>query len=325
MDKKNISVSIVIPNYNGRNLLIETIESAKNALKTSQIKDYEIIVSDDASTDDSLKIISKTFLDIKIIQHDTNTGFAGNINRGIKSATKELVLLLNSDVHLSKNYFVSQIDYFENDQTFGVMGLIKDKQTNENQDGAKYPEVHFFNIKSNRNIYKNKTIPTLFLSGANALIRREYLVKAGGFCELFNPYYAEDVELGIRAWRMGWDLYFEPRAICFHDQSSTIKKIPNNRVRMVAKRNKYILHALHLPKWLFCIYTVTISFNAFFLLAFGKKTHFASLVLYYKSIPKIFNERKKLFSFVQPKFTLFQVARKIKKMLTESINTPPVN
>ena len=208
-----LSVSIVIPNYNGQHLLVDTITCAYNALDTSGIIDYEIIVSDDASTDDSFHHVTNAFPEIVYVKNEGNTGFAGNMNRGILRATKELVCFLNSDVHLSSGYFSSQLPLFQDEQTFGVMGAIFDKETNEPQDGAKSPRIGLLKIESNKNIFSStEVLPTLFLSGANALVRRKELLELGGFCELFNPYYSEDVDLGLRAWRNGWSLYFQPMA-----------------------------------------------------------------------------------------------------------------
>jgi GT2 family glycosyltransferase len=244
-----------------------------------------------------------------------NTGFAGNTNRGIFKAQKELIFLLNSDVHLTEGYFISLIPMFANEKTFGVMGAIKDAETLKNQDGAKYPKIILYNIESNKNVMSEKEVlPTFFLSGANALIRSSYLKKIGGFCELFNPYYSEDVELGIRAWRMGWELYFQPQAICFHETSSTIKKIDSQSVQLIAKRNKYILHALHLPKMLRFIYLLNISLNSLFKLLVGKKVHFLALVSFWKMYSKVYAEIQARHTSEENKFTLslFQIEKKIR-------------
>ena len=100
-------ISVVIPNYNGENIISETIYCAIEALETSELKNYEIIVSDDASYDNSVSVIKDRFKEINIIQSETNTGFSSNVNRGVKAATKALVFILNSDLHLEKGYFKS--------------------------------------------------------------------------------------------------------------------------------------------------------------------------------------------------------------------------
>jgi GT2 family glycosyltransferase len=309
------SISIVIPNFNGGKIIAETIDCALIALETSQIYDYEIIVSDDASIDDSIAVIEANFKDIIIIKAEENTGFAGNVNRGVFASKKELILLLNSDVHLTEGYFTSLIPIFSNEKTFGVMGLIKDFKTFENQDGAKSPKLFLYNIESNKNIIsENKVLPTFFLSGANALIRASYLKKIGGLCELFNPYYSEDVELGIRAWRLGWELYFQPNAICYHETSSTISKINSQKVHRIAKRNKYVLHMLHLPRILRIFYLVNITVNACFKLFVGNKIHFLALISFFKMYSAIRIELKirSKSKINKYSFSLLQIVKKIK-------------
>jgi GT2 family glycosyltransferase len=292
-NSKKFSVSVVIPNYNGQHLLVDTIKSVKEALVSSEINDYEIIVSDDGSSDDSITLVSNLFPDVILLKSQVNTGFAGNMNRGINQASKELVCFLNSDVHLSPAYFTSQFPLFDDQQTFGVMGAIFDQETKEAQDGAKIARIHLLRIESNKNNFsKTDLLPTLFLSGANALVRRDYLAQLGGFCELFNPYYSEDVDLGILAWRSGWKLYFQPLAICYHAQSSTIKKLPNNKVRMIAKRNKHFVHFLHLPPLFNWLYLMTIFFNSLGQLLVGNTLHMKCFIAVVKQLKKLQQERK---------------------------------
>jgi GT2 family glycosyltransferase len=291
---RKFSVSVVIPNYNGQSLLVDTIKSAHEALVSSEIKDFEIIVSDDCSTDDSVRLVSSLFPDVILVKSIVNTGFSGNMNRGINQASKELVCFLNSDVHLAPTYFKSQLSLFENQETFGVMGAILDQETKEAQDGAKIAHIQLLRIESNKNNFSQRDVlPTMFLSGANALVRREYLIELGGFCELFNPYYSEDVDLGILAWRNGWKLYFQPIATCFHAQSSTIKKLPNKNVRMIAKRNKHFVHFLHLPAVLNWIYLFMILFNSFGQLLILNTLHMKSFIAVFKQLNKLQMERKR--------------------------------
>ncbi|MFM6935069.1 MAG: glycosyltransferase family 2 protein [Flavobacteriales bacterium] len=295
MQPKTLGISIIIPNYNGQQLLVETINCAIEALVTSGITDYEIIVTDDASSDDSELLVKKTFPGICFLKSPINTGFSGNVNRGIQVAQKELVLLLNSDVHLAPAYFIDQIPLFEDVQTFGVMGKILDQATKEVQDGAKAAQINGLRIESNKNIYSGDAIlPTLFLSGANALIRRAYLTKVSGLNELFNPYYSEDVELGLRAWRFGFKLYYQPKSICYHALSSTIKKLPNEKVQVIAKRNKHYLHFLHLPFLLNWCYLISVFIRSFAQLLAGRTLHWKAFYCVMLNIPTLLRERRKL-------------------------------
>lgn len=92
-----MKISIVIPNYNGKEIL------GKNLPKIlAATKDAEIIVVDDASTDDSLLEIKNQSAGrrkkIRIIQNEKNLGFTSSVNKGVREASGELVVLLNTDV-----------------------------------------------------------------------------------------------------------------------------------------------------------------------------------------------------------------------------------
>jgi len=246
----NPSVSVVIPNYNGKQLLKENLPSIIAAL-TKANTDHEIIISDDASTDDSIGFIKENYPQIKIIRSEINRGFSHTVNQGIGIAGKMLVFLLNSDIKLKENYFSSQWKYFENPDTFGVMGSIWSEDKKYLMDAAKYPVWKGGQLRTTINYQlaeKNtQGCLTLFLSGANALIDRKKLTALQGMDERYSPYYMEDVDLSVRAWRNGWKCYYEEDAICYHKLSETISKHNSKaHVKRISKRNKFIFHDMHL-------------------------------------------------------------------------------
>ena len=143
LSKKGISV--VIPNYNGIKLLPETLPSVFQSLEKSGL-DYEVIISDDCSTDESVLFIKNHYPEIILIETDINSGFSKTINKGIYKASYDYVLLLNSDVKLTPDYFSHQLRYFERDDTFGVMGRIINWENDIIQDGGKFPAFHLLKI-----------------------------------------------------------------------------------------------------------------------------------------------------------------------------------
>jgi GT2 family glycosyltransferase len=90
-------------------------------------------------------------------------------------------------------------------------------------------------------------VTTLFLSGGGALVDREKLNMLGGFDEIYAPFYYEDTDLSVRAWRLGWRCYYEHNAVCRHPASTTINKFnKKRRIWITTQRNKLIFHSLHL-------------------------------------------------------------------------------
>jgi GT2 family glycosyltransferase len=240
---------VVLPNFNGRNLLELFLPFTFQALENSG-RSYEFILVDDCSTDDSLEFVATHYPQIQVLSNDTNRGFSYSCNQGIVAAKSPLVFLLNSDIKLSPDYFEGLFEYFEDPETFGVMGKILNSDGSKIEIGAKVPRRIGKCLKTDRQYLpesSSSSAPTLFLSGANALIDRNKLLQLGGFDELYSPFYSEDVDLGIRAWRMGWKCFFHGESTCFHLGSATMKSnIQKRWIKTIYFRNRMIFHAVHL-------------------------------------------------------------------------------
>lgn len=295
------SISVVIPNYNGKHLLEANLPSVFAALKFARVT-YEVIVIDDASADDSITYIQQNYPDIKLLINEINKGFSPTVNKGIFASQHELILALNSDVQLSANYFIEQLKYFDEADTFGVMGKIIDLPGGEGakiQDGAKYPKISFKGIKTTYNYIpfsESNTIwlPGFFLSGANALMNRKKLWELGGFDELYAPYYYEDADLGIRAWRVGWRCYFEPGSICMHAVSSTIGKLKTQKVKIVAERNRILFNHLHLKEGHLAFFKCWLWLRCITKLLKGNSTIYKAIQLFRKDLLLIEKSKKSL-------------------------------
>ena len=315
------SISVVIPNYNGRTLLKQNLPFVYRALKTSNIIDSEIIISDDASIDESVLFIKENYPKIILIENKKNRGFASNVNAGMRVASKDLIFILNSDVKLTNAYFSFLLPYFEKANTFGVMGQIVDMNSNRIIDGAKYPAYSFGSIVSAKNYVSKKSSSyfSFFLSGANALVDRKKISKIGIFNELFDPYYFEDVDLGLRAWRMGYKIYYEHNAVCKHSTSETIKKESVRNVKIIAKRNKFYLHYLHFDGVELLFFLITLFFKALFRLFIFDIKYIKSFAQFIKTIKKL-EQSKKVFKTIQKENETNLNIRKIAKKIKAEIN-----
>lgn len=303
-----LSISVVIPNYNGCGLLKANLPSVYKALQFCDAE-YEIIVADDASKDDSVSFIEQNYPEIILIKGHKNLGFSENINRGLRQAKKDLVFALNSDVFLDEKYFVDQVAYFEDPKVFGVMGALYDPNSEYPVSLNLFTYQSFWGFIKMKNLegYRfDKSIPIFMLSGSNALIDRKKLVELDYFNTLFSPFYGEDLELSLRAGRLGWSCYYEPKSICYHQASSTINKFnKKKKVRNVARRNKLILHTLHLSgiqKSLFYLRMTTDFLTRFLFLDFG----------YYVSFFEYLKKRKDIFKIKERDRFIYSTADVLK-------------
>lgn len=255
---KNIkeSISVILPNYNGRNLLLENLPSIVNALENSKC-DFEIIVVDDCSTDDSVEVLKKEFPLVKVLINEKNRGFSFTCNRGIFSAINSILCIVNTDVNFTKDYFKNGIKYFEDENVFAVKGNIVNYKNNfdnvmtVDKVAKLIMERGFFRFDD-----KVEYIPDLFTGkiggqfvflGCCFLCDRKKAIELGGFDEIYSPFYWEDSDIAIRALRKEYKLIYEPSCIVYHKASSTIPNYRSrNMIKLVSNRNKFIFTWKHL-------------------------------------------------------------------------------
>lgn len=262
------SISVIIPNFNGKELLEENLPFVIKSLE--EVSQSEILIVDDGSTDNSIDFLKNTYPDIKIIENINNIGFGASVNAGLKKANSQLVLLLNSDIKPDRNYISTSFKYFEDPDTFGVMGIIKDELGEKILEGVKWPWISVNGLK-----YKDLRMPeiemwndqifTFYICGGNAIVDREKMLELHGFLELYHPFYMEDVDLSLRAWLSGWKLYFNPEAHCYHKHSATINKYySKDFVNLISKRNRLILNYLYLTGYKDYLFRITTYIKSFY-------------------------------------------------------------
>lgn len=114
-EQQKYSISVIIPNRNGQKLLQSNLSAVKNA-----VGEVEIIVVDDASSDDSRTYLAAHHKDIIVIEHKVQKGFASTVNTGARRATGDIVVLLNTDVVPKKELFKKMLPHFEDASVFAV-------------------------------------------------------------------------------------------------------------------------------------------------------------------------------------------------------------
>lgn len=248
-----LKCSIIIPNYNGEKLLQENLPSVINESINFQ-NDCEIIVVDDASTDNSVSVLQEKFPSIKLVQHEFNKGFAEGIHSGVAAANYELVFLLNSDVQPVKGCLNKLEKYFEQDDTFAVNPLILNQDHEVNL--SSWTRSHFSHGRLKllpwdisglaKKEQSQEAKLTLYCSGGSVMMRKEMFEKLGGFSDLYKPFYYEDFDLGLRAWYQGWPSYFIPDAEVVHADKGTIEDhFKSDLIKSTQRCNRYLLEWSH--------------------------------------------------------------------------------
>jgi len=224
-------VSIIIPNYNGADLLAKNLPYVLAAEKYAQNSICEIIIVDDASEDASVEMLKNDFSTVRVIQHKINRGFSSAVNTGARSAKGNLLALLNSDVIPENNFLVSTLPHFNDKNVFAV-------SLNEQVYG---PAVGYYidGFVAHKSVKACKTQETFWVSGGSGIFRRNYWMKLNGLDEkLFNPFYWEDIDLCYRAQKRGWRLVWEVNSKVIHQHESTISKIKKKYRENIQQRNE---------------------------------------------------------------------------------------
>lgn len=221
-----MKTSIIIPNWDGRELL------EKNLPKVLEVGASEVIVIDDASRDSSREVIKK-FKSIKLIENDTNLGFAKSVNRGVENASGDVVILLNSDVSPKKNVLEFLLPHFKNQETFAV-------SCNEPKFSWATARFNGF-LKHSSGPKTDKTHISFWASGGSAAFSKEKWDLLRGMDSIFHPFYWEDIDLSYRAWKRGWKIFWEPGAVVHHEHGTTIKRFFSESYRQyISDRNHLI-------------------------------------------------------------------------------------
>jgi GT2 family glycosyltransferase len=229
-----MKVSIVIPNYNGEELLKKNLPLVVKAKNFAENNIGEVIVVDDGSTDGSLKLITSQFPEVRVIKHKINRGFPAAINTGVRSSKGEFVVLLNNDVSPQENFLKDSFKHFSQKDVFGVSFHEK---------GYGWARGIFSEgfVGHEAGSAGDSSHQTFWVSGGSGIFRRDLFVKLGGMDEkLFTPFYWEDLDICYRALKRGYKLIWEPECIVDHEHESTVSKLPKVPTARIRERNQLL-------------------------------------------------------------------------------------
>jgi len=244
-------VSIIIPNLNGRLLL----ESCLPLVFDQGYKDFEIVVVDNGSQDDSCTYLASHFPQVRIIKFKENFGFAKAVNEGIKKTDSPYIVLLNNDTQVKKDWLLNLVLAVDNHPecasiaskmlSFGQESVIDGAGDKINIVGQPHP---IGRGEKDAKIY-NLGKYVLGATGGASLFKRKVLEKVGLFDEDFF-FYFEDVDWALRAQLLGFKSWYEPKAVVYHRFGETAKKF-YRKMEYLRFRNTIILVLKNFPWQLF--------------------------------------------------------------------------
>ena len=234
------SATVVIPNWNGRDLLEKYIPPLLEALAGHA--GNEILVVDNGSEDGSAAMLAERFPAVRVLALPTNLGFGGGSNAGFRAANNDIVVLLNSDMRVDGNFLQPLLDGFADEKTFAVSCQIFFSDPAKHREETGLTEGWWENgrlwVGHRIDDKVNRLFPCFYGGGGSCAFDRRKFLELGGFDELLQPFYYEDTDIGYMAWKRGWKCMYQPASIVFHEHRGTIgKKFDPEFINGVVRKN----------------------------------------------------------------------------------------
>lgn len=250
-----MDLSLIIVNWNVCELLRRCLASIE--LNRGNLS-LEVIVVDNASSDESVTLVEQEFPQVRLIASKENLGYTGGNNLGVKQAQGRYLLILNPDTEIVGNALQQMVVYLDEHPEVGVVGpqlLYPDGSIQSSR--RRFPQLmmafflgtplswrwfpdnklaHLYNVadKSDHEIQ-----PVDWLVGAALMIRREAWQTVGPFDEEYFMYF-EEVDWCRRCQRAGWGIHYLPTAQIIHHEHKSANKVPvANQIRLYRSRVRY--------------------------------------------------------------------------------------
>jgi len=260
---KHPQVAVIIPHWNG----IEILEPCLRSLEASAYDQLEIVVVDNASSDESVAFIHREFPRVKVIENSENLGFAGGCNVGLREIESEYYLVLNNDTTHDSGWIGPLVEQMESDANIAaVQPKIMSAQNPDVFDYAggvgglldvlafPYALGRIFTTTEQDDGFYDTPQDIFWASGTALLIRGTALEDVGLFDEDFFAH-MEEIDLCWRFHNAGWRVVNAPQSRIFHHSGWTLppdryqKKYLNHRnnLMMIIKNYPFAYLAAILP------------------------------------------------------------------------------
>lgn len=228
------------------------LPSCFSALKKQTFQDFELIIFDNKSSDQTLQIAAEEFPQARLIRSSNNYYVGGAANRALEYAKGEYVLVLCADVVLNEDFLEKGIEIFRKDIRVGALQakILKFSLSGDRIHKTNMIDTTGFLIfKSGRIINRGHGETDLnqypegevfSYEGAAGFFRKIALQEAKIGGELFDEdfgWMADDIDLGWRLRNFGWKNYYASNVICWHDRKTT-KRLSRGRLDFIRQRRE---------------------------------------------------------------------------------------
>jgi hypothetical protein len=276
IDMRFHGIDIVIPNWNGRQML----EICLPSLVAQHYPRARIIMVDNGSGDGSVDFVRTCFPDVHVVEFPENRGFSAAVNEGIRTGNNDWVLLLNNDTEMAPDCLDLLMREVSAEPEYKLFALkmvsFHDRSLLDGAgDGVLRGGVGYRlgTLEPDDEPYNCKK-QVFGACGGAALYHRSLFETIGWFDEHFFAY-LEDVDLNMRAVRAGFNCCYLPEAVVYHIGSATTgSKINEVTVRLTTRNNLYVICKNYSWTMFFRFLPALLIYQLFWLLFVVKKRQF---------------------------------------------------
>lgn len=247
----NKPIAVIILNWNGHDLLNEYLPQV---VATTDSAVADIIVADNGSTDNSVELLKTKFPEVKLLQFDTNHGFAQGYNLAIEQTQYKYTILLNSDVATAPGWITPLYEYMEASPNVGACQpkLLAYKQKDEfeyagasggfiDRNGYPYCRGRIFGTVEKDHGQYDDVISVFWATGAALMIRSQVYLTAGGLDKDFFAH-MEEIDLCWRVLLMGYDIKVVPQSVAYHLGGGSLPASNPRKTYLNFRNNLLMLH-----------------------------------------------------------------------------------
>jgi GT2 family glycosyltransferase len=218
------AASLVIPNWNGKDLLQRFLPSWLAAIEGHP--GSEVVVVDNGSGDGSAEWLQANYPEVRLVALEENLGFGGGSNAGFRAARNDIVVLLNSDMRVEPDFLAPLLAGFTDETVFAVSCQIflgdPTKRREETGLTQGWWSDGGLRVSHREDDAVDRLFPCFYGGGGSCAFDRRKFFELGGFDHLLAPFYLEDTDLGFLAWKRGWKVLYQPASVVHHEHRGTI-------------------------------------------------------------------------------------------------------
>ncbi|MBL8750985.1 MAG: glycosyltransferase [Planctomycetes bacterium] len=248
--------SIVTVTWNGKHHLEGLLPSLRREI-AAHGGDHEVIVVDNGSTDGTVAWLAAEHPWVKVVPLPENRYFVRGNKAGVEHATRDVLVFLNNDMVVQPGFLGPLLDGLRDPKVFAVAAEIffKDPGKRREESGRTRGELRngwlqLAHEMPSRDERELDYVPTFWAGGGSAAFDRRMYEAIGGFDELYDPFYMEDVGLSYEAWKRGFRVLFTARSSVLHEHRGTSRKAFGDEfVDAMIRRNQHLFLWRNLTSW----------------------------------------------------------------------------